>query len=314
MTRCMLPHAQAASEFGAYNGDCVENAMLMSLHARWPWRWPLTMDQLNAITAQAIASYGAGSEGQWDQFLMAQFLADRGYSCTQDSLDGWPARLLRWGGQKPCVLGVTDAQMLPGNENGVHNHGVALLGVDDAGAFYCGNGDALNSDPSQIQVYTADQLTAAQLSSITWIEGPMLMPSDAIAQKYFRDQGGGTWARADNPTIVIRGGMADYYRTVFSPGDAAGLDVLGLPLGNEYNAGAAYQLNGSYVQPTYQDFERGRLLYDPAHKVDSTPGIAGPVFPTHVLPQPAAKDVGTVKAAAVQISAALTALNGWLSQ
>lgn len=317
--RILLPHAQAASEFVAgFNGDCVMNAMLMSLHARWPWRWGLTADELGAIVRDAIANWGAGPAGQWDDVTMASYLASKYYVCRQDDAAvaggraAWVAALQRYGGQVPCVLGCTNASALPGNEANVHNHGFALFGVTDTGDFLCGNGDALLSDPSQIQTYTADDLEAAQLSSITWIEGPMLFPGDPLAEKYFRDQGNGVWQRADNPSIVLRGGMLTYYCSVFSPGDGGGIDVLGLPVTSEYNAGPAYQLNGSFVQPTYQDFECGRLLYDPGHQIDTRPGYAGAVMPAH-LATTVLKDTAPLHAAAISISTGLQGLVGWLS-
>lgn len=284
----ILPHAQASSEFQGYTGDCVMNAMLMALHGRWPWRYPLDAATLDAIVRECIAHYGAGPEGQWSADQMVVYLADHGISCRKaafaQTADGITHELMPHAGQQGAVLGCTNAQALPGNESGVHNHGFTLFGVDDtSGVWLCGNGDAMGSNPYAIQHYTTANLLAAQLDTITWIEGPMLEPTDPIVTRYYTPGPGG-WALTRNLALGIHGGMLAYYRNLFSPGDGGGVDMLGLPLGNERPAGPSYVLNGATVQPTYQDFEMGRLIYDPGHQIEpGRPGGSGSVYPAHCL-------------------------------
>jgi hypothetical protein len=69
--------------------------------------------------------------------------------------------------------------------------------------------------------------------------------------------------------------MLDYYRTLTAGNDLCGLSILGLPLGNETLVGGPN--NTGYIE---QAFERGTVVYDPAHNLDTPPG-AGAVYIKH---------------------------------
>lgn len=280
-----LHAAQAFSEFQGYTGDCVLDAMLMGLHAQWPARFALTASVLDAMVADAIAHYGAGPRGQWDYGSMTRYLTDRGYRVRNMAVSNFPAELKRYAGVLPCVVGVTNAAALPGNEPGVQNHAIALFGLYSDGTYSCGNGDATRSDPNTIQRYSDTDLANAHISSISWIEGPMLQATDPDFPTFFSvvTLGDGTAAwKCKQTGQVIAHGMLNYYQYAPSIAGNGGLGVLGLPLTGEYAAGPASQ----GVQPVYQSFELGRLLYDPHHTVDTRPGAGwGPVFPAK-LPAP----------------------------
>lgn len=69
-------------------------------------------------------------------------------------------------------------------------------------------------------------------------------------------------------------GILTYYRTCTTTG-LNGLTQFGLPLSAER------PLQG-VTGGTWQQFERGIVVFDPAHKFDSVPGITGPCYPGHL--------------------------------
>jgi N-acetyl-anhydromuramyl-L-alanine amidase AmpD len=69
-------------------------------------------------------------------------------------------------------------------------------------------------------------------------------------------------------------GILTYYRTCTATG-LNGLSQFGLPTSGEQ------PILGT-PGATYQVFERGIIVYDAAHKVDSVPGISGPCYPGHL--------------------------------
>ncbi|GCE45190.1 N-acetylmuramoyl-L-alanine amidase [Thermosporothrix hazakensis] len=93
------------------------------------------------------------------------------------------------------------------------------------------------------------------------------------ASSFFEQAPGNAW-RCKKNNCVVGNAILDFYRRF--GGDAlCGLSYLGLPLNNEHPVTAK---DGSKV--IVQDFERGSLAYDPAHKLDGPPGV-GAIYLTH---------------------------------
>lgn len=104
-------------------------------------------------------------------------------------------------------------------------------------------------------------------------------------------------------------GILTYYRTCTATG-LNGLSQFGLPVSGELAV-------PGHKNATYQVYERGVIVYDPGHEVDSVPGISGPCYPGHLdkfatqLPQkPPQTPVVTIntQAAISTIQAVTTAL------
>ncbi len=92
---------------------------------------------------------------------------------------------------------------------------------------------------------------------------------------YFRQSANGMWScitPAHN--FAIGGGILTFYRTLGNAG-LCGLTHLGLPTSGEYSL----HING-HPEIVAQNFERGKLVYDPSHIFDRPPG-AGSVYFAH---------------------------------
>lgn len=82
---------------------------------------------------------------------------------------------------------------------------------------------------------------------------------------------------------VLQYAILDAYKS-YGNADLCGLSFLGLPRSNEIqieHLGPKYQhLAGKGI--VVQVFERGDLVYDTGHLLDSAPGISGAVYPAHI--------------------------------
>lgn len=74
--------------------------------------------------------------------------------------------------------------------------------------------------------------------------------------------------------IDIALGILAYYRTCTQVG-LNGLSQYGLPVSGEEGV-------PNTKQAVLQRFERGVILFDPAHEIDSVPGLSGPCYPAHI--------------------------------
>lgn len=100
-------------------------------------------------------------------------------------------------------------------------------------------------------------------------------------------------------------GILTYYRTCSASG-LNGLSQFGLPVSAEHGVPGA-------KNATYQVYERGVICYDPAHEVDSVPGISGPCYPGHLdkfLQSPTTAP--TTPIVTINTQAAITTLQGLL--
>lgn len=94
----------------------------------------------------------------------------------------------------------------------------------------------------------------------------------------FFEANGPNWQRKGT-NVVITGGILTWYRSVSFPG-LAGLSLCGLPTANQAPGqdGKGNTVAGTFVQ----QFERGIVVYDPQHKLDSPPAAKGGCYLQHV--------------------------------
>lgn len=106
-------------------------------------------------------------------------------------------------------------------------------------------------------------------------------------------------------------GILTCYRTCTAVG-LNGLSQYGLPKSPELPVAG---VQGA----TFQVFERGVIIYDPQHKVDSVPGLSGPCYPGHLdkfltTPTPQLANIGAaisdIKTIQAAISGVLAKLGG----
>ena len=126
------------------------------------------------------------------------------------------------------------------------------------------------------------------------------------------------------PIIIKFGALLDFY-TTYGKDAYCGLTYLGLPIANEGLDGV--------TGVTFQQFERGCLVYDPAHHMDSPPGTYGGVYLGHLnngviqslYAQPLLRqanatiaalssEVGSVKTDTASIQAAVTSITALAAQ
>lgn len=82
------------------------------------------------------------------------------------------------------LVGVCNAQALPGDELGVHCHGLAALGVDDSGRIICGDPDNAHTQANMagnpygnLVSYRKADFVAADLSSLTRVHPMSVVPA-----------------------------------------------------------------------------------------------------------------------------------------
>jgi hypothetical protein len=264
----LAPGAEAISEFarqssGAYlTATCVETAALMCLCGVKP---------VAQVAPAAIGNYLQGMVNAWraaDPNVSAGGASNygdatnwlRGQGATVDENiigDGdWWAEL-----QRGCasgytyLVGVTNAQGLPGDEQGVHNHGLAGLGIDDAGNIVCGDpdnwaaNDHMPGNPvGDFVTYTRQDFLNGQISSLTRIHPMANIPSG------WRDDG--TTLTAPNSVPVVKG-FRDYVLN-------HQWDNFNLPLHPEYGANPMDPEAPSVGAGTRQDFREGSLGWTPS--------------------------------------------------
>lgn len=107
----------------------------------------------------------------------------------------------------------------------------------------------------------------------TYLKGASML-SITQASQYFVEVTPNTRWHCKQTNIDIADGILNYYQTCTAVG-LNGLSQYGLPVSGEEKV-------PNTKQAVLQRFERGVILYDPAHEVDSVPGASGPCYPAHI--------------------------------
>lgn len=160
--RRFLPNFKTLTEFGAYHGDCFWLAFLAAMHCVDPVAWPLTLEKLNAITADAIARGYADASlsgginiNNADRYLTDHHIAHRtvGYEeFARTPIEDVHTVVKANAGIKPMIFEWANGGHFHGDEPGVHFHFSMLGGIDSAfkmlwnavlytGAYFFADGD-----------------------------------------------------------------------------------------------------------------------------------------------------------------------------
>ncbi len=197
----LAPGAEAISEFarqrsGAWlTGTCVQASAEMDAVALSPQLTPdpsAIGDLLQQMVNEWSAEFpGDVSPSGASNFVdAADWLRDQGFNVIDDVLPDVPDWFAEMQTNIPrgCVylVGVTNAQALPGDEPGVQNHGLAALGVDDAGNIICGDPDNWRANVNmpgnpvgQFVTYTRADFSNAAISSLTKVWGKSMWTKQA---------------------------------------------------------------------------------------------------------------------------------------
>ncbi|MGZ6392512.1 MAG: hypothetical protein ACXWQZ_25010, partial [Ktedonobacterales bacterium] len=124
-----LPGFHTLSEFGQYHGDCGECATLGVLHALDPQRFPLTLNELNHLTSDAIAHGEADASlsggmniPHLDSMLTRLGIAHVTVGYGAFTLDKLHADLKTHAGVHGVIVEWSKGGALPGDESGVQYH------------------------------------------------------------------------------------------------------------------------------------------------------------------------------------------------
>jgi N-acetyl-anhydromuramyl-L-alanine amidase AmpD len=110
----------------------------------------------------------------------------------------------------------------------------------------------------------------------TYLEGATMALDISQVKDYFTEIGStpDTRWRCKQTNQDIAYGVLTYYRSCTQVG-LNGFSQYGLPISGEEKV-------PNTKQAVLQRFERGVILYDALHEVDSVPGLTGPCYPAHI--------------------------------
>jgi N-acetyl-anhydromuramyl-L-alanine amidase AmpD len=100
-----------------------------------------------------------------------------------------------------------------------------------------------------------------------------MLPIDKVSEFFEEVVPDQRW-HCKQTNIDIAYGILNYYRTCTQVG-LNGLSQYGLPLSGEEGV-------PNTKQAVIQRFERGVIMYDPAHELDRVPGLSGACYPAHI--------------------------------
>lgn len=263
-----------------FHGSCQQLAMLGALHAVDPTTWPMDGATLGDIVHWTIdhglaSASGASAPRAARAFFSAHGVAYQDYSVSQ--LD---AVIATYGGRYGIIVEVSKAYNLPGDEKGVQNHYICVVGYDTSSRVVsCVDGDniVVRRGPGgygPLVPYPLATLHAAAPINVMLVRKThMIDLSDPDVKRYFGlASDGKSWYCLTTNHGIQAGSMLDFYRTM--PNDKGGLHDLGLPISAEIPV--------ANTTAKIQVFERGALAYDPQRQVDDPPGVDGDVYLAHV--------------------------------
>lgn len=133
----LLPGFKTLSEFGAYHGDCGECATLGVLHSLDPQRFPLTLNELNHLTSDAIAHSEADASlsggmniPHLDAMLTRLGIAHTTVGYGAFTLDRLHSDLKANAGAHGVIVEWSKGGALPGDESVVQLHYSSCGGID----------------------------------------------------------------------------------------------------------------------------------------------------------------------------------------
>lgn len=262
-----------------FHGSCQQLAMLGALHAVAPADWPMNGATLGYIVHWTIDHGLASASGASAPRAARAFFAAHNVAYQEYPTSKLDAVIDAYGGRFGIIVEVSRAYNLPGDEAGVQNHYICLVGAHRDTSVRAVDGDNIIVRRSPdgygpLNTYSRANLHAAAPINVMLVRrAHMIDLNDPDVAKYFSVAADGkSWYCARTGQTILAGSMLDFYRTM--PNDKGGLHDLGLPLSAEIPvAGTSGKV---------QVFERGAQAYDPQRQVDDPPGVEGDVYLAHV--------------------------------
>ncbi len=181
MGTLVLPDAGHISEFAdGFNGTCTQTALEVCL-ACAEHRLP-AQDHMVAITREMIAKGLCGANGATTLWAVAREARDLGHTVAiewdyQEPLQGdWHKVLLDNAGRRPILLQVAvgmalvDAETSARDEQQLHYHAIAIVGLQDDGYIVADGDNPQVQD--RFQIYTFDTLQAARPCGLLVLDMP----------------------------------------------------------------------------------------------------------------------------------------------
>ena len=171
-TDIVLPGAVSLSEFGQFTGDCVEAATEI-FSAAVQGRAPSTTN-LNDMVRRWQTLGQAGTRGQSNWIAASDELSRQGIDHTTygpGDMGDWRSVLRQDAGQRPILLGISNADALGGWDSGVHGHAITIVGTYPGG-YVVADPNSPEAASGQFVHYSEAQLAAAEPSSM--IVGPTM--------------------------------------------------------------------------------------------------------------------------------------------
>ena len=278
------PGLLAMSETDGHGDTCGPIVIADYLHVTQGF--PLNVASIDALRARLIAQgYMGQSGGMTLNSIAAALLMDYGvhalvtvsWTPTLNTAQFHADLLAAMAHHQAVVMQTHNAAALPDNQPGVQEHFILLWGIDSVRGYWACNGDtetALRAGGAVSPVwYTWANLLASQPDAYCVL--PAFGGAPPMDPMYFTANPDGSYTCKSTGQILAHGMLAFYEAE-------AGLTRLGLPITGEYAVGGS----GHTPQPTAQDCERGRMVYDPARVYDNPPGARGDVYYGHCLPPP----------------------------
>lgn len=290
----LAPGAESISEFarqhsGVYlHATCVETAALDCLIGQDP-KMAVPPADIGDYLQQMVNEWrannpGVSTEGASSYVDATTWLRSKGFTVEENTMAanplGWWAEMQHGILTQHCcyIVGVTNAQALPGDEAGVHNHGLAAVGIDSDGNIICADPDnwvtQLNMPGNPIgafKTYGRQDFVNAQISSLTKVY-PMTLNINQVGQ-FFTQNADGSWTCKQTSRVVHMGHLQDYQTFMQTNSALNGLSAFGLPLTDEF-----YPM----ANVAAQVFERRIRMYDPNRLWDNPPGSSGPCYDGHI--------------------------------
>jgi hypothetical protein len=114
---------------------------------------------INAAVSGLQGAGLAGAQGVSTLGGNAWALAQEGVATQQTS--DWVGAITRNAGQIPVMIGVSNGGALPGDEPGLHNHFLSIVGYDSAGRYLASDPDNVAAQSGKLAAYTPAELAAA---------------------------------------------------------------------------------------------------------------------------------------------------------
>lgn len=173
------------------NGDCLETALATAMALAKGSE--VTQDSINAVVNDLTTEGKAQANGATTLADCHDYAVAKGYGVLKyvpyaEPFNGdFHALILQYAVSEfqspPIVVNVANGQALPGDEKGLHYHGITIVGRDATG-YLVADGDRLQANEAY-QHYTIDELEAAKPCGLL----VLTLQRDAVEHSYVVQDG-----------------------------------------------------------------------------------------------------------------------------